>query len=88
LRPRDWYEGNDITCEQGPARKSVDERAHRSHLRGNGTTYDHFAFTTGSHPRTLPAAIGGELDGGVFTVRDLADADALKPEFVAGRRLL
>jgi 3-phenylpropionate/trans-cinnamate dioxygenase ferredoxin reductase subunit len=35
----------------------------------------------------LPAAIGGELEG-VFTVRDLADADALKPEFVAGRRLL
>jgi 3-phenylpropionate/trans-cinnamate dioxygenase ferredoxin reductase subunit len=88
LRPRDWYEGNDITLRTGTRAVSVDANARTVTLEGDEVlTYDNLAFTTGSHPRTLPAAIGGELDG-VFTVRDLADADALKPEFVAGRKLL
>jgi len=88
LRPRDWYEGNDITLRTGTRAVSVDRANKTVTLEGNKVlAYDDLAFTTGSHPRTLPAAIGGELDG-VFTVRDLADADALKPEFVAGRRLL
>ncbi|MEL6619521.1 MAG: FAD-dependent oxidoreductase, partial [Pseudomonadota bacterium] len=34
-----------------------------------------------------PAAIGGDLDG-VFTVRDLADVDAMAPRFVEGARVL
>ena len=45
------------------------------------------ALTTGSSPRRLPAAIGGALPG-VYTVRTLADVDAMAPEFRAGRRLL
>jgi 3-phenylpropionate/trans-cinnamate dioxygenase ferredoxin reductase subunit len=49
--------------------------------------YDELALTTGAHPRTLPAAIGGTLDG-VFAVRDLKDADTMAPAFVAGRRVL
>jgi 3-phenylpropionate/trans-cinnamate dioxygenase ferredoxin reductase subunit len=88
LRPRDWYEGNDINLRTGTRAVSVDAASKTVTLEGDEVlSYDHLAFTTGSHPRTLPAAIGGELDG-VYTVRDLADADALKPEFVAGRRLL
>ncbi|MFN0115589.1 MAG: NAD(P)/FAD-dependent oxidoreductase, partial [Paracoccaceae bacterium] len=38
-------------------------------------------------PRRLPAQAGGEL-AGVYTVRTLADIDAMKPEFASGRRLL
>jgi 3-phenylpropionate/trans-cinnamate dioxygenase ferredoxin reductase subunit len=38
-------------------------------------------------PRRLPAAIGGALEN-VFTVRDLADADAMAPHFVKGARVL
>jgi 3-phenylpropionate/trans-cinnamate dioxygenase ferredoxin reductase subunit len=88
LRPRDWYKGNDITLRTGTRAVSVDAEARTVTLEGDEVlTYDQLAFTTGSHPRTLPATIGGELDG-VFTVRDLADADALKSEFVTGRRLL
>jgi len=88
LRPRDWYEKNNINLRTGTRAVSVDAAAQTVTIEGDEVlSYDHLAFTTGSHPRTLPAAIGGELDG-VFTVRDLADADALKPEFVAGRRLL
>lgn len=88
LRPRDWYEGNDIALRTGTRAVSVDADARTVTLEADEVlTYDHLAFTTGSHPHTLPAAIGGALDG-VFTVRDLADADALKLEFIAGRRLL
>ncbi|MFM7333307.1 MAG: NAD(P)/FAD-dependent oxidoreductase, partial [Tabrizicola sp.] len=49
--------------------------------------YDHLALTTGSTPRRLPAAIGGELQG-VYTVRTLADVDAMRGEFAAGRRVI
>ena len=88
LRPRDWYEGNDITLRTGTRAVSVDSQARTVTLEGDEVlTYDQLAFTTGSHPRTLPATIGGELDG-VFTVRNLADADALKSEFLTGRHLL
>jgi len=88
LRPREWYEGNDINLRTGTRAVAVDAASKTVTLEDNEVlTYDHLAFTTGSHPRTLPAAIGGELDG-VYTVRDLADADAMTPEFVAGRRLL
>jgi 3-phenylpropionate/trans-cinnamate dioxygenase ferredoxin reductase subunit len=44
-------------------------------------------LTTGSTPRRLPAAIGGDL-AGVYTVRTLADVDAMRAEFVAGRRVI
>ena len=50
-------------------------------------TYDELVLTTGASPRHLPAAIGGDLSG-VYTVRTLADVDAMKAEFVAGRRLV
>lgn len=38
-------------------------------------------------PRRLPAAIGGDLVG-VFTVRDLADVDAMAPRFSKGAKVL
>jgi len=54
---------------------------------GEVLNYDALALTTGAHPRTLPAAIGGTLDN-VFTVRDLADADAMAPAFRSGAKAL
>ena len=49
--------------------------------------YDELVLTTGSVPRRLPAAIGGDL-AGVYTVRTLADVDAEAAEFVAGRHVV
>ncbi|HKL70896.1 NAD(P)/FAD-dependent oxidoreductase [Salibaculum sp.] len=88
LRPEQWYADNDITLRMGVRVAEVD--SHYKTLRldsGEVLTYDKLALTTGSHPRTLPAAIGGTLDG-VYTVRDLRDADAMAPEFREGARLL
>jgi 3-phenylpropionate/trans-cinnamate dioxygenase ferredoxin reductase subunit len=50
-------------------------------------SYDDLALTTGSRPRQLPAAIGGDLDN-VFTVRTLADVNRMAPAFRRGARAL
>ena len=49
--------------------------------------YDQLALTTGSVPRRLPASVGGDLEG-VYVVRDLADVDAMAPNFRQGAKLL
>jgi len=88
LRPRDWYEGNDISLRTQTRAVAVDAPSKTVTLAdGEVLSYDHLAFTTGSHPFTLPSKIGGDLDG-IYTVRDLADADAMTPEFTKGRRVL
>ncbi|PVA06311.1 NAD(P)/FAD-dependent oxidoreductase [Thalassorhabdomicrobium marinisediminis] len=88
LRPRDWYDDQNITLRTDTRVVAIDAAARRVTLAGDEVlSYDELALTTGSHPRTLPAEIGGTLDG-VYSVRDLADADAMAPEFQAGRRVL
>ncbi len=54
---------------------------------GRQLSYGKLALTTGSRPRRLPAAIGGDLNG-VFTMRDLRDADGIAPHLLAGKRML
>jgi 3-phenylpropionate/trans-cinnamate dioxygenase ferredoxin reductase subunit len=67
---------------------AIDRKANTITLDdGETLAYDQLVLTTGAHPRTLPAAIGGMLDG-VFAVRDLADANAMAPHFTAGKRVL
>ncbi len=88
LRPRDWYDDQSITLRTGAEATDVDAEEKTVTLAdGTRLTYDALALTTGSGPRHLPAAIGGTL-GGVYTMRDLADADALAPEMSEGRRTL
>ncbi|MBT8411530.1 MAG: FAD-dependent oxidoreductase [Octadecabacter sp.] len=88
LRPLDWYAENNIFLRTGTRAVSVNAAAKVVTLEADeAVPYDQLAFTTGSHPRTLPSAIGGDLNG-VYCVRDLADADAMAPEFTEGRRVL
>jgi len=88
LRPLDWYTENNISLRTGTRAVSVDTSAKVVTLEADeALPYDQLAFTTGSHPRTLHSAIGGDL-AGVYCVRDLADADAMAPEFTASRRVL
>jgi 3-phenylpropionate/trans-cinnamate dioxygenase ferredoxin reductase subunit len=54
---------------------------------GSVLRYSKLALTTGSRPKSLPMAIGGGL-GGVFTIRGLADADAIGPTLLPGKKLL
>ncbi|MCL4109692.1 UNVERIFIED_CONTAM: hypothetical protein GTU68_018419 [Idotea baltica] len=87
LRPAQFYEDEGITLRLGQAVTSIDRDAKTLTLGSDVLTYDHLAFTTGSSPRRLPAAIGGDLPG-VFVVRDLKDVDGMAPDFVLGRHVL
>ena len=88
LRPAAFYADQNITLRLGVRAVDVDAGARTVTLEGgNVLAYDQLAFTTGAHPRTFPASIGGTLDN-VFTMRDLADADAMEPAFRKGARAL
>lgn len=87
LRAPDWWADNDITLRRGETVTGID-RAARVIVTDKGQiAYDRLALTTGAAPRRLPQAIGGHLPG-VFTVRDLADVDALRPALHEGGRLV
>jgi 3-phenylpropionate/trans-cinnamate dioxygenase ferredoxin reductase subunit len=87
LRSAEFYADQNITLRLGQRVSSIDPAAKTVTLGSEVIAYDELALTTGSTPRRLPAAIGGDL-AGVYTVRTLADVDAMKAEFVAGRRLV
>lgn len=88
LRPTGFYADQDIALRLDTRVVAIDPAAQTITLTGDERLgYDHLVLATGAHPRTLPAAIGGMLDG-VYAMRDLADADALAPELVAGRQVL
>ncbi|MGR3492366.1 MAG: NAD(P)/FAD-dependent oxidoreductase [Shimia sp.] len=87
LRPRSFYDEQGIALRLGEAVSGVDAQARTVTVGGDELPWDQLAFTTGSRPRMLPAAIGGALDG-VYPVRTLADVDAMEPAFAAGGRCL
>ncbi|MDP4033113.1 MAG: FAD-dependent oxidoreductase [Pseudorhodobacter sp.] len=87
LRNPAFYTENAITLRLGQAVTSIDATDRTLTLGHETLRYDQLALTTGAFARRLPAAIGGDL-AGVYTVRSLADADAMRPEFSAGKRLV
>ena len=88
LRPESFYAEHDITLRLGTRAVAVDAAAKTVTLEAEEVlSYDHLVLATGAHPRTLPPGIGGML-GNVFSVRDLADADAMAPAFAEGNKAL
>ena len=87
LRSAEFYATHDITLRLGRAVTAIDPVARTVTLGDSVLPYDELALTTGSVPRRLPATIGGDL-GGVYTVRSLADVDAMRAEFAPGRRVV
>lgn len=87
LRNAEFYVEHDITLKLGATVTAIDTAAKTVTVGGQTLPYTQLALTTGATPRRLPAAIGGDLDG-VYTVRTLADVDAMRTEFTAGKRLL
>lgn len=87
LRPESYYAEQDITLHLGAPVTAIDPVARRLTVGVHTLTYDDLVLTTGSTPRRLPAAIGGDLDG-VLMVRGLQDVDAMAPRFAAGARVL
>ena len=87
LRAPEFYAENAITLRLGTPVAAIDRGAKTVTLGDEVLGYDALALTTGSDARTLPAAIGGALPG-VYTVRTLADVDAMKAEFQPHRRVV
>ena len=87
LRPEDFYADQNIALRLGARAEAIDITAQTVSVGGEVLSYDQLALTTGSVPRRLPAAIGGALDG-VFTVRTLADVDAMEPRVREGAKVL
>ncbi|MCC5993264.1 MAG: FAD-dependent oxidoreductase [Rhodobacteraceae bacterium] len=87
LRPESFYAEHDIDLRLGVPVSAIDRGARVVRLGDETLPYDHLALTTGSVPRRLPAAIGGDLDG-VHVVRSIADVDGMAGEFMAGRHVV
>ena len=88
LRPAAFYAEQQITLMLGTAVNLIDRAAKTVTLSSGAVlAYDQLVLTTGSHPRKLPASIGGNLDG-VHYVRTLADADMMASDFARDRRAL
>ena len=87
LRPAAFYSENDIDLRLGTRVQEIDAEARRLTLPDGTLPYDELVLTTGSAPRRLPPAIGGDLEG-VHVVRDLTDVDGMSPRFGEGARVL
>ena len=87
LRPESFYADNNITLRLGTEVTGIAPDTKAIAIGDEILPYDELVLTTGSAPRRLPAAIGGDLEG-VYTVRDLPDVDAMAPEFVEGKSVL
>ena len=87
LRSPEFYADNAIALRLGEAVSAIDPMARTVTLGDEAIAYDALVLTTGSTPRRLPAAVGGDL-AGVYTVRTLVDVDGMRSEFAPGRRLV
>ena len=88
LRAPEWYPDNNIDVLHGVRATKIDRTAKSVTLSdGTDIRYATLVLATGSTPRPLPAAVGGDLKN-VFVVRDLNDADRLAVEMTAGKKLL
>src|SRR5210317_395271 len=79
LRPMEFYADQNITLMLDTQVTALDRDAKTVQTSQGYIAYDKLVLTTGSWPRKLPEKIGGTLQG-VYTMRDLRDADALAPE--------
>lgn len=88
VRPPSWYEEQRIELRLGCAVTAL-KPEHKVVTLGDGTMlrYAKLALATGARPRRLPAEIGGDL-AGVFAIRTVADADAIAPLLMPGKRML
>lgn len=87
LRPESFYAEQNISLKLGTPVSNIDLVNQTVKIGEETLNYDELVLTTGSVPRRLPAAIGGDLEG-VYVVRDLADVDSIEPEFQTGRNVL
>lgn len=88
LRVPEWFAENQIDMRLSAFVEEIDRDRQEVKLQdGSTVAYETLVLATGATPRTLPAEIGGDLDG-VYVMRAKRDADRLEKEMKEGRRLL
>jgi 3-phenylpropionate/trans-cinnamate dioxygenase ferredoxin reductase subunit len=88
FRPEHWYPDNDVEIRLSTWAEQINRDTKQVALQdGSLLGYGTLALATGSTPRKLPAAIGGDLES-VYVARDKRDADLLADEMRPGRRVL
>jgi len=87
LRPEKFFSENDIDVHLDCQVHSIDPDSKTIVTTDGNFGYDDLVLTTGSAALHLPASFCGALSG-TFTVRNVADVDAMAAEFVEGARVL
>ena len=83
LRSDDWYTENRVECLVGTRATAINLADKTVTTPKAAIAFDKLVIATGSRPRKLPEAIGGNL-AGVHTLRDLNDADRIGTEIGPG----
>jgi 3-phenylpropionate/trans-cinnamate dioxygenase ferredoxin reductase subunit len=87
LRPASFYADREITMELGVHAAEIDSSSQRVRLEdGRILDYDGLMLSTGSRVRRLE--IPGSGLAGIYYLRTLKDADAIRAELVPGRKLV
>lgn len=86
LRPASYLAEHDLILRAGIRAAAIDRPARRLLLAdGTALAYDHLVLATGARNRPLPVP-GADLPG-VYRLRSLGDADALKAALGTARRI-
>ncbi len=85
LRQSSFYSENDVDVHLGEWCRRLDVSSRRVETDKNTYPYDSLILSTGSVPRNLPKETGGGLKG-VYTVRSIADIDAIAAELRPNRK--
>ncbi|MEM8616319.1 MAG: FAD-dependent oxidoreductase [Pseudomonadota bacterium] len=87
FKPEAWYEEQNIDVILSMRAESIDRSAREVQIEHGGCLpYDALIISTGSRPRALPID-GADLDG-VFDLRGLTDVERIRPQMMAGQRLV
>ncbi|MER8407735.1 FAD-dependent oxidoreductase [Mesorhizobium sp. M1307] len=87
LRAPSFWKENEINLKLGAPVTSINRSTKVVRVGDQSIPYYKLALTTGSRPRQMPATAGSSLKG-VYTIRTLADVDAMAAEFQPDRKLL
>lgn len=88
LRSKDWYAGHDIDLRLDTRVTRIDPTARTVHLeQGETIRYDKLLLATGGIARHLRDLPGLDLPG-IYTLRSLADADAILQAVETGKRVV
>ncbi len=87
LRPADFYPKQRVTLRLGTRVEAIDRAAKALRLAdGESLAYDHLILATGARARRIP--LPGADAPHVLTLRNAADADALKAAIGPGKRVV